>query len=88
MCMRNNQITFHRFLTLKQDDQDQILFDQGIFLLKRSLGKRTFALYAVEKFFVELEYYKTNIIRKQAFVAGLKLDEYAPLDSRRILNEF
>lgn len=85
--MRKNQTTFHQFLNLKQEEQDKILFDQGIFLLKRSPGKQAFALYAVEKFFVELEYYKTRIVGKQAFVAGTKLDQYAPLNTKSLLKE-
>lgn len=45
-------------------------------------GTMRFALYAINKFFVEIEFdVKTNkIINKVSFITGEKLDRYSKLD--------
>lgn len=69
------------FINLPNEEQLEIVFLKGKCLEIRIEEDRRYLLYAVDLFFVEVEYSsKENSIRKnRAFVAGELLDKYAIL---------
>lgn len=73
------KITLYQFLALSDDDQYNIVFTEGNCVEIRLEGSRRFVLYAVDLFFVEVEYdSENNLIRnKKAFVSGDMLDRYS-----------
>ncbi|WP_417885053.1 hypothetical protein [Zunongwangia sp.] len=72
-------MTLYEFKLLPEQEQYRTLFNQGEFITYRLESKARFALYALEKFFVEVEYDpKSNkIVNKVSFVSGKKLDLYS-----------
>lgn len=73
------KITLYEFLALPDQEQYDILFKAGEYLDVRIEENRRFVLYAVDLFFVEVEYDSENnkIINKRAFVQGEILDKYS-----------
>ncbi len=69
----------YEFKLLPEQEQYRTLFNQGEFITYRLEPNARFALYALEKFFVEVEYNaKSNkIVNKVSFVSGNKLDLYS-----------
>lgn len=55
------------------------IFNDGLFIDQYHENDKRFALYALYKFFIELEYdiEKNKITNKVSFVSGEKLDRYA-----------
>ncbi|WP_019038347.1 hypothetical protein [Psychroflexus tropicus] len=74
-------MTLKEYKLLKNEDQYKMLFTKGEFIIYRLEPKSRFALYALEKFFVEVEYdFKNNkILNKIVFVDGYKLEIYSKL---------
>lgn len=74
-------MTLYEFKLLKKELQYHRTFTESIFIDYPIKTKRRFVLYAVDKFFVEVEYDKvTNkIINLRSFIEGALLD-------RRITN--
>tara|TARA_R110000868_G_scaffold71713_2_gene209696 strand:- start:25615 stop:25824 length:210 start_codon:yes stop_codon:yes gene_type:complete len=67
---------------LSQHDKYDITFNEGIFIDSRQEGESRFALYAIDKFFVEIEYrYLINKIENlRSFRYGALLDKYSNLE--------
>lgn len=84
-----NYLSLDQFLDLPAKEQYALVFDQGIFLEKRYGENSEFSLYAVNRFFVELEYDKTEnlIVGKHAFISGNSLDSYISIDPGSLLQE-
>ena len=72
-------MTLYEFNLLPEQEQYRKLFNEGDFISHRLKPNARFALYALEKFFVEVEYNaKSNkIVNKVSFVSGKKLDLYS-----------
>lgn len=72
------KITLYEFLALPDQDQYDIIFNVGEYLDLRLDESRRFVLYAVDMFFVEVEYnaLENKIVNKRAFVSGEILDRY------------
>ena len=75
------KITFYEFLALPEQEQYDVAMQSGKFLECFIQGNTRFALYAVDRFFVEIEYdNKQNKIKgKRAFVTGELLDRYSKI---------
>lgn len=74
-------ITLYEFLVLPDHEQYDVVLQAGEFLDCFIQGNTRFALYAVDRFFVEIEYDNSanKIKGKRAFVAGDLLDRYSML---------
>ena len=75
------KITLYEFLALPDQEQYNIVFNTGEYLDIRIEESRRFVLYAVDLFFVEVEYNSEDnkIVNKRAFVQGEILDKYSGL---------
>ena len=73
------KITLYEFKLLPHQEQYNIIFNEGIFLDHFINGNRRFALYAIDLFFVEVEYdsKKNKIKNSIAFKTGIILDKYS-----------
>ncbi len=71
--------TLYQFKLLSDQEQYDLVFNKGQFLTYRLKSNSRFALYALNKFFIEIEYdVKSNsIINKVSFISGDKLDLYS-----------
>tara|TARA_B100002049_G_C15813438_1_gene263898 strand:- start:23 stop:265 length:243 start_codon:yes stop_codon:yes gene_type:complete len=78
-------MTLYEFKLLPEQEQYNKLFNEGDFLTYRLRPTSRFALYALEKFFVEVEYDPKNnkIINAVSFISGKKLDKYSNLNLDR-----
>ena len=72
------RITLYEFNLLPHQEQYNIIFNEGIFLDNRIEGDLSYALYAIDRFYVEVTYNnKENKIKgKKAFITGEILDRY------------
>ncbi|MGM1055442.1 MAG: hypothetical protein ACQEWG_06110 [Bacteroidota bacterium] len=79
--MKKDKISLYEFLVLEDREQFDIVFNKGEFIDLQIDGNKRFALYAIDMFFVEVEYNnRRNIItNKTAFVAGEILNKYSNL---------
>ena len=73
--------SLYEFKLLADHDQFALVFKEGIFLTYSLKLNSRFALYALYRFFVEIEYdVKSNkIVNKVSFISGEKLDIYSNL---------
>ena len=73
--------SLYEFKLLPDEEQYYITFNQGQFLDSYFERDRRFALYAISKFFVEVEYDVANnkIVGKISFISGPKLNRYCNL---------
>jgi len=73
------KITLYEFLVLPDQEQYDIIFNIGEFLDVSLEENKRFVLYAVDLFFVEVEYnsIENRIVNKRAFVSGEILDKYS-----------
>lgn len=76
-----SKITLNEFLALPDREQYDIVLQIGEFLDSCFQGNKKYVLYAVDLFFVEVEYDNriNKITRNRAFVAGELLDKYSNL---------
>lgn len=74
-------MTLYEFNILNEEKQFYLIFNEGIFLDDYHENDKRFALYAMYKFFIELEYDidKNKITNKVSFIYGEKLDRYSKL---------
>lgn len=72
------KFTQYEFLALPELEQYDVILTIGEFLEIRIEENKIFILYAVDRFFVEVEYdnLENKIINKRAFVFGEILDKY------------
>ena len=75
------KISLYEFLVLPDQEQYNIVFNTGEFVDFQIDGNKRFALYAIDMFFVEVEYNnkKNIIVDKKAFVTGVILTKYSYL---------
>ena len=73
------KITLYEFKLLPEREQYHLTFTVGQFLDSRISGNQRYALYAVDMFFVEIEYDNENnsIVGKTAFKSGELLNKYS-----------
>ena len=73
------RITLYEFKLLPEQEQYHITFTEGEFIDSRIYEKQRFALYAVDMFFVEVEYddEKNSVIGKKSFLSGEALNKYS-----------
>ncbi|WP_034894550.1 hypothetical protein [Gillisia sp. Hel_I_29] len=73
--------SLYEFKLLADHDQFDLIFKEGIFLTYRLKLNSRFTLYALYRFFVEIEYdVKSNkIVNKVSLISGEKLDLYSNL---------
>jgi hypothetical protein len=72
----------YEFIILPEPQQYYEVLTQSVIYLDNHLdGSQRFNLYAVDKFFIEIEYctIENNIIRLQCFKTGYLLDKYSHL---------
>ncbi len=71
--------TLYQFKLLSDQEQYDLVFNKGQFLTYRLKLNSRFALYALNKFFVEIEYdvRSNKIVNKVSFISGEKLDLYS-----------
>lgn len=62
-------------------EQYDLVFNHGQFLTYHLEENKRFALYAINKFFVEIEYDVVNnsIVNKVSFISGEKLNRYSKI---------
>jgi len=74
-------MTLYEFILLDKTQQYEVTFQKGEFVDFHLENNKRFALYAVDMFFVELEYdIATNkIINLVSFLEGEKLNRYCKL---------
>jgi len=73
------KIGVYEYLTLPKEEQWNALWDSGKFLTHRIDGDSKFTLYALDRFFVEVELDKSDkIVGKIEFKYGHNLDNYSP----------
>ncbi|PKD18398.1 hypothetical protein APR41_04405 [Salegentibacter salinarum] len=72
-------MTLYEFKLLPEQVQYRILFNEGDFISYRLEPTTRFSLYALDKFFVKVEYNpKSNkIVNKVSFISGEKLNLYS-----------
>ena len=72
-------MTLYEFKLLPEQEQYRVIFNKGDFVTYRLESKARFALYALDKFFVEVEYNPNSnrIVKVVSFVRGKKLDLYS-----------
>ena len=77
------------FLTLPPDDQQEYLWFYGSILANRYEEAHIFLLYALDAFFVELQYdaYHNSLLRITAFQSPDRLTPYLPLLPDDVLAE-
>lgn len=87
--MSGHPLTLREFLHLPETQQYNVLFDLGVVLERRYEIDKEFVLYAVNRFYVELEYEEEQnlIIGKHAFMGGAYLDSYISMDLDRLLED-
>lgn len=75
------RISFYDFLNLHDQDQYEIVFNKGEHIEILIEDEKRFVLYAVDLFFVEVEYDNDTgkIVNKRAFVSGEVLNKYFSL---------
>ena len=71
-------MTLYEFKCLAEDAQYTVTFTEGIFIEYYIEAPIRYALYAVDRFFVEVAYDSTtnNIIHLVSFIEGDKLNRY------------
>jgi len=71
-------MTLYEFKLLDKEQQYDVTFNQGAFIEYQLELNRRFALYAVDKFFVEIEYdaEENKILKLLSFIQGPLLDRY------------
>jgi hypothetical protein len=74
-------MTLYEFNLLPEQNQYDATFRQGTFIDYKIIGYSRFALYAIDMFFVEVEYNTlTNEIKNlNSFKTGYLLDKYSNL---------
>ena len=74
-------LTLYQYKLLSDHEQYHLLFTQGDFLDMVIEGNSRFAVYALFKFFVEVEYNskENKIIGLKSFVTGEIMDKYSKL---------
>ena len=67
------------FNILREDEQWNTLWDKGKFLTNLKMIDKSFSLYAIDKFFVEVTYdtEDNKITEIKSFVGGETLDKYS-----------
>ncbi|MDT0676480.1 hypothetical protein [Autumnicola musiva] len=72
-------MTLYESKLLPEQEQYRKLFNEGDFITHRFESKARFALYALDKFCVEVEYNPKNnrIVNMVSFICGEKLDLYS-----------
>ncbi len=70
--------TLYQFKLLSDQEQYDLVFNKGQFLTYRLKLNSRFALYALHRFFVEIEYNvkRNKIVNKVSFITGDKMDLY------------
>ena len=78
----SKKIALYEYRRLSDEEQYTVIFTVGTFIDSKIYGNQRSVLYAVDMFFVEVEYdnEKNKVIDKQAFVSGEILDKYSALD--------
>ena len=73
------KITLYEFKQLPEQEQYNITFNKGTFLDYLTKGNKKLVLYAVDLFFVELEYNTTTnqILKLTIFKTGKELFKYS-----------
>ena len=76
------KITLYEFRGLSDQEQYHLVFNEGTFIDSKIYGNQRFGLYALDMFFVEVEYdnKRNKIINKIAFVTGGILNKYSQLN--------
>ncbi len=72
-------MTLYEFKCLAEDAQYTVTFTEGVFIEYHIEDPIRYALYAVDRFFVEVAYDSTtnSIIHLTSFIEGDKLDRYS-----------
>lgn len=81
-----NKLTLYEFNQLPDQEQYNIVFNYGTFIMHYFENYRKFSLYAVDQFFVEVEYCsnENRIVGKNSFKTGKELLKYSPINIRNI----
>ena len=74
-------MTLYEFKLLDKEKQYEVTFKKGTFIDYHLETKRRFALYAVDRFFVEVEYNPedNSMENLKSFIEGDLLERYAKL---------
>lgn len=71
-------MTLQEFLLLSQDEQARLLYENGVYIGKRKLGKTAIVLYQLEGFYAEVYYHKYRCLIEciSCFAGTARLDPY------------
>jgi hypothetical protein len=75
-------MTLYQFNSLPKDNQyDEVLNGSGVYLDNHIQGNQRFNLYAIDRFFVQIQYdsQKNEIVGLRSFKTGKLLDRYSNL---------
>lgn len=77
--MNTKKISLYNFLKSSDTEQYDLIFQKGEFIDTRNEGGFKFAIYAIDMFFVEIQYdvNRNKIVNKTAFKTGAILDKYS-----------
>lgn len=72
-------LSLYEFKLLSDHDQYDLVFTKGEFITNREEGSSRYVLYALSRFFIEIEYdvVSNKIVGKRSFVSGKLLDKYS-----------
>ncbi|UBZ10921.1 hypothetical protein LDL79_02105 [Leeuwenhoekiella palythoae] len=76
-----SKLSLYDFKLLSDHEQYDVVFSEGTFLDALIEDNTGYALYAVDLFFVEIEYdvARNKIVGKTSFVTGDKLNSYSKI---------
>lgn len=71
-------MTLYEYMMLSEEDQWSMLWDKGEFVTNIKMIDASFSLYAIDKFFVELELHPVTSkpVGKCQFIHGHRIDKY------------
>lgn len=74
-------MTLYTFNSLANEDQYKTTFNMGTFIDYKIIDETKYALYAIDMFFVEVEYNGSlnKILDLKSFETGYLLDKYSSL---------
>ncbi len=74
------KITLNEFNELPEQEQDYIVSNEGVFIDHYFKVNQKFSLYAIDQFFVEMEYNtpENQLRGKRSFKTGEELFKYSP----------
>ncbi|MBB4119906.1 hypothetical protein GGR32_002218 [Mesonia hippocampi] len=79
-------MTLYEFIRLPESDQYHVAFTRGVFITYHLEAEKRYALYAIDKFFIEVTYAveANKLLAIKSFKTGKLLDKYSNFDKGKI----